>query len=638
MLRVNETEVGKPKSSVVMPKGFGKLPRTDPHYQGIQGFNFGDYPPLGGEVSNETTSNVTKGAGEAPSEDIGMSQTLEGETELGSGTAPDPKGKAKEHTAAVEGVSHIPAPVLPAEAAAAPAQQISRPSSFRGSRFSAKDMAEGEGSLKRRVTPTKGKKEIPCHDDGDDGWSEDLKTKYQRMGVQMVLGGPVTKNIRARVKLVFESDYCKDVSPEHGLVNYIFRGSFTQGLDSEFFMVHRTQGPAVYSSWAAIYRQDGLGWSPAERYSRTERQSVVPTPTQFNSLATGTDLRDEELQQFARGLVFIVSWVLRLPVYPPLIEGWTSEAKKAHLTQMEYRLNILPYVLAMAESMMAGTCPLNERSNLEHRLLVEFYWLLHKLPKYPVRTGCEDCCDKLRFMGKRKAGFQEMWITFGENSAGVQTMQRRMMLQLGHLEREGPFRLDQVWNTPNNTELNEAYLTASQNMTDILAAPIEMLQNRSQALSEELEEALRDLATGATPKTKARARRERSPSVEMVESGAKAAGKVKEGSRQQKRAREEKGSVQKSAKQTLQLPRPDYKLVSPAEWEKHKQREGAYRYDHKSWKEEVKNPWSIRGIEGRGHEGAWDPVPAHPVGGPGLPQGQRQGPGVQGLRSPSAGR
>jgi hypothetical protein len=29
-----------------------------------------DFPPLGGEVSKKTTSNVTKGAKEAPSEDI----------------------------------------------------------------------------------------------------------------------------------------------------------------------------------------------------------------------------------------------------------------------------------------------------------------------------------------------------------------------------------------------------------------------------------------------------------------------------------------------------------------------------------------------------------------------------------------
>jgi hypothetical protein len=43
LLRVDETEVGKSKSSVVMPKGFEELPRTDPQYQGVQGFNFGTF-------------------------------------------------------------------------------------------------------------------------------------------------------------------------------------------------------------------------------------------------------------------------------------------------------------------------------------------------------------------------------------------------------------------------------------------------------------------------------------------------------------------------------------------------------------------------------------------------------------------
>jgi hypothetical protein len=61
----------------------------------------------------------------------------------------------------------------------------------------------------------------------------------------MVLGVPVTKTIRAQVQLVFDLDYCKDVSPEQGYVIYIFRGSYTCGLDSEFYLVHRTQGPAV---------------------------------------------------------------------------------------------------------------------------------------------------------------------------------------------------------------------------------------------------------------------------------------------------------------------------------------------------------------------------------------------------------
>jgi hypothetical protein len=167
LLRVDKSGVGKSKSSVEMPKGFEELPSTDPQYQGIQGFRYGDFPPLGGEVSKDTPSNMTIGAKEAPSRDIGNVETLEKENELEGGVALDPKGKAKEQTAAVKSVPHILTPVLPAKAPAAPAQQITRPSPFRGPQFSTKDMAEGNTSIKRRVTPTKGKRETRMHDEPD---------------------------------------------------------------------------------------------------------------------------------------------------------------------------------------------------------------------------------------------------------------------------------------------------------------------------------------------------------------------------------------------------------------------------------------------------------------------------------------
>jgi hypothetical protein len=80
----------------------------------------------------------------------------------------------------------------------------------------------------------------------------------------------------------------------------------------------------------------------------------------------------------------------------------------------------------------------------------------------------------------------------------------------------------------------------------------------------------------------------------MVESDAKATGKTAGKSRQTKRAREEKGA-QKTARRTLTRPKPDYKLVSPEEWEQAKQTEGTYRYDHKEWRENNRDPWSIRG-------------------------------------------
>jgi hypothetical protein len=265
-------------------------------------------------------------------------------------------------------------------------------------------------------------------------------------------------------------------------------------------------------------------------------------------------------------------------------------------------MTILRYVLAMADIIMSETCTLSAQGHMEYRLLVEFYWMLHKIPEYLVQTDREGCCDKLRFLGERKAGLKELWNELGENYAGVQTMQRRMMLQLGFLEREGCIRLDQVWNSPSNAEMNQAYLVASDEMAGLKGASNESLQNRAYVISHELGQALKKMAKGITPKAEAQTRRERSPSVEMVESGARTTGKSKEEGKQQKRAREERtstreerGSAQVAVKRTLVLPRPEYMLVSPKEWEHRKQRDGTYRYDHQKWREESRDPWSVRG-------------------------------------------
>jgi hypothetical protein len=77
----------------------------------------------------------------------------------------------------------------------------------------------------------------------------------------MVLGAPVTKNIKALAKLVLDSDYCKNVSPEQGLVNYIFRG---HTLDSARFRVlhgsFKTRGPAAYPTFLVL--NDLVHWTP----------------------------------------------------------------------------------------------------------------------------------------------------------------------------------------------------------------------------------------------------------------------------------------------------------------------------------------------------------------------------------------
>jgi hypothetical protein len=138
------------------------------------------------------------------------------------------------------------------------------------------------------------------------------------------------------------------------------------------------------------------------------------------------------------------------------------------------------------------------------------------------------------------------------------------------------------------------YLVAKQMMLDVLEGPSKKFQERAQAIQAELHAVLLDLAKSGTQTGRSRARRERSPSLEMVESDVKATGKTVVESRQTKRAREEKGA-QKAARRTLTPPKPDYKLVSLEEWEQARQTEGTYRYDHKEWRKDERDLWSIRG-------------------------------------------
>jgi hypothetical protein len=66
-----------------------------------------------------------------------------------------------------------------------------------------------------------------------------------------------------------------------------------------------------------------------------------------------------------------------------------------------------------------------------------------------------------------------------ERPEGVQTLQRRMMLQLGALERGGCIRLDRVWSAPTNEKLVEVYLVANQMMLDVLKDPSKKFQERA---------------------------------------------------------------------------------------------------------------------------------------------------------------
>jgi hypothetical protein len=169
------------------------------------------------------------------------------------------------------------------------------------------------------------------HDEPDGDWPKDLQAKYWSAGVQIVLGGLVTEGFRRQARAVLESEFCKGVSPEQGLVNFIFRGVFAQGLDSEFFMTVRTQGPTMYPLWSAIYLRDGMHWTPGEKGERLARNQVVPTEAHAQSLANRIELTADDLEQFARGLVILVDWLVELLVIPPETEAWTAEARRTNI-------------------------------------------------------------------------------------------------------------------------------------------------------------------------------------------------------------------------------------------------------------------------------------------------------------------
>jgi hypothetical protein len=113
----------------------------------------------------------------------------------------------------------------------------------------------------------------------------------------------------------------------------------------------------------------------------------------------------------------------------------------------------------------------------------------------------------------------------------------------------------------------------NQMMLDALEGPSEKFQERAQAIQAKLHAVLQDLAKPGTQTGRSRARRERSPSVEMVESDVKATGKTVAESRQTKRAREEKGA-QKAAKRTLMPPKPDSSWCPPKSGNRPNRRRG----------------------------------------------------------------
>jgi hypothetical protein len=110
---------------------------------------------------------------------------------------------------------------------------------------------------------------------------------------------------------------------------------------------------------------------------------------------------------------------------------------------------------------------------------------------------------------------RELWkVMGGLKRAGAQTLQRRMMLQLGQLERDGCIRLDQVWSIPSQNEPLAATAGAIESLEQDLSRHPKDLLERALHLNEEIDEAIEVMRKKVTP---TKSKKERSPSEESLE-------------------------------------------------------------------------------------------------------------------------
>jgi hypothetical protein len=257
------------------------------------------------------------------------------------------------------------------------------------------------------------------------------------------------------------------------------------------------------------------------------------------------------------------------PYGTPCDNLWTREDVLNLSQDHEYRLAICQYVLELAQNMLQGTAHLAKDETDAHKLLVEFYWMLHKIPEYLLRTDSEGCAEKVTFVGPQVAGLRELWeLMGGLDSAGTQTLLRRMAIQLGELERSGCVRLDQVWNIPTYETQRTAMDMAITKLQRDLRVTLGDWVEKAKRLHGQV---LKSQAQNQEFYHKSHSTKERSPSVEsteLVEVAPGEKGKQVVGRRESKRAKAEE----------VETP-PDFMEVDPKAWQENKQREGTYRYN-----------------------------------------------------------
>jgi hypothetical protein len=146
------------------------------------------------------------------------------------------------------------------EAPETPVQQRSLPVPYSNiRRFDGADMSEaGPSAPHMRTIRLPSEQRNVMFNPAPLDWSATDTNLYNRPGIQMILGGPVTQLIWDYVELLFSSPYVtRSATAKQGLANFLFRGAYTRGMDLTTFKLIRLQGAKVYPKFEDISAQDG---------------------------------------------------------------------------------------------------------------------------------------------------------------------------------------------------------------------------------------------------------------------------------------------------------------------------------------------------------------------------------------------
>jgi hypothetical protein len=92
-----------------------------------------------------------------------------------------------------------------------------------------------------------------------------------------------------------------------------------------------------------------------------------------------------------------------------LLNFYIQTDRDAYDLSEDYWLAVCRYMsFELVENILKGNLKLTHPNHDVYRLLVESYWLLHKILKYLLWTNAEGCAEGVKFMGYKTAKHQRV--------------------------------------------------------------------------------------------------------------------------------------------------------------------------------------------------------------------------------------